>query len=988
MGKAARERQKRREAARQGQPQGPELRITDPGSAVQALLEIDSKDEFHRLIETNTYLLSDELLSHLRDFARFDGHTVTAESLLALLEGARTDRDQAWSKFEEQMAGIAELTKESRAQQVEIERAMREGRPDAVAALVDEALPVAREAGLGGAVGLLHRQRASAYLQRPTGDRAENVEEALAGYRAALPLVTSDEERADVLMHAGLAYAERVYGDRARNLEESITCLRGALDALSASSPPELWAVVRTNLANALLQREEGDKAENLREANSLCRQALTYRSPIRNAYDWVYTQITLGAILQDLAALGEADESEAIAAYQAVLAEEKRIERWQMAKAHLNLGRLKRIQGQVTFEERVEAHERDEEIGDRTPVLEEALEHLQTALPIVEGAPDPLLYGQVLNQLAEVLAALEQEQEAIEIGRRALASLGPTSSPRECVSAGWRLGNLLANRGEWSEAAEAFLAATQAAELSFHARLQTHSREADSACAGNLARWTSFALAQAGDPVTATLVLESGRARELRRRLGAEQLDSRRLEELPEGLENDYLVAVGNLRLASLGSAGSVAGQELQEVLERIRMVEGFEDFGTVARREDLAAAVSPGWPVVYINPTPWGTQVIRVVASGEIESIVLAQPTALEVFMRFTLGDAVERPELGEIEPSSYFAAIGAFGNDERDIKRNLEEALPWLGDTVARPLQASLTEVEADGVTLIPCGPIAVAPLHAASWKANGRSKCLLDHLSVRFAPSSVAAATSLRRASALEKHPLTLVALADPTEDLDAAGPEVSLIEAQFDPAQVIIARGQEASSEFLRQHGPEASHLHLACHAQAGVLDSAGAAILLSDGWLPAFELTTVELHSRLAVVSACESALASIHHLPDEGLSIGNLMLAAGSAGAIATLWPVNDLSTALLMNRLYEGILIDGLPPPLALRRAQLWLRDLTPTDEEAYLDDHPELEEAYRLRCQEGREPGRRGSQAISASAGPYAHPDYWAPFIAVGA
>src|SRR5205823_3209168 len=96
--------------------------------------------------------------------------------------------------------------------------------------------------------------------------------------------------------------------------------------------------------------------------------------------------------------------------------------------------------------------------------------------------------------------------------------------------------------------------------------------------------------------------------------------------------------------------------------------------------------------------------------------------------------------------------------------------------------------------------------------------------------------------------------------------------------------------------------------------------------------------------ARLTVVSACETAVAEIAHLPDEAFSLSTAFLAAGSAGAVATLWSIDDAATALLMTRFYEE-LFDGGHPARALRRAQLWLRSLSEAEEAAFVAVHPSL-------------------------------------------
>lgn len=124
--------------------------------------------------------------------------------------------------------------------------------------------------------------------------------------------------------------------------------------------------------------------------------------------------------------------------------------------------------------------------------------------------------------------------------------------------------------------------------------------------------------------------------------------------------------------------------------------------------------------------------------------------------------------------------------------------------------------------------------------------------------------------------------------------------------------------------------------------------------------------------------------------MPDEVFSIGTVMLAAGGHCAIASLWPVDDAATAILMTRMYEEMFEGGLRPPEALRSAQLWLRDLTFEEEAAFLSEHPALEAEVERRRAADDPPGRRGGEvaADGGSAGPYAHPDYWAAFVAAGA
>jgi CHAT domain-containing protein len=91
-----------------------------------------------------------------------------------------------------------------------------------------------------------------------------------------------------------------------------------------------------------------------------------------------------------------------------------------------------------------------------------------------------------------------------------------------------------------------------------------------------------------------------------------------------------------------------------------------------------------------------------------------------------------------------------------------------------------------------------------------------------------------------------------------------------------------------------------------------------------DGYLRAYEIYDLDLQADLVVVSACRTALGKA--VRGEGIvGLTHAFFSAGAARVVVSLWNVNDLGSAELMRRFYQGILQEGLRPAAALRAAQI---------------------------------------------------------------
>jgi CHAT domain-containing protein len=176
--------------------------------------------------------------------------------------------------------------------------------------------------------------------------------------------------------------------------------------------------------------------------------------------------------------------------------------------------------------------------------------------------------------------------------------------------------------------------------------------------------------------------------------------------------------------------------------------------------------------------------------------------------------------------------------------------------------------------------------------------------------------------------------------------------------------------------------------HIASHFQ--FLVPGGAArdnsyLLLGDG----SRLTVADIKDELDLggldlltLSACNTAAGIASGEGAEVESMGNVILSLGAKAVLATLWPVNDVSTALFMSDFYRFRYgDDSADKAESLRLAQLALMRS---------DAEPESAERGRLVLPYSgtSSPGSPEGPAAPAWDGEgFSHPFYWAPFVVMG-
>ena len=288
-----------------------------------------------------------------------------------------------------------------------------------------------------------------------------------------------------------------------------------------------------------------------------------------------------------------------------------------------------------------------------------------------------------------------------------------------------------------------------------------------------------------------------------------------------------------------------------------------------------------------------------------------------------------------------------------------RNVERGASELSRMVLSPVREQIRDKR---ILLVSDGALQYVPFGALpdpdENDGHRASPMILAHEIVCLPSATVL--TILRQHSTLRRRPAKTVAvIADPVfEGSDERVMTLHLrpttnIEANASFRRLRFARQEASAILALVPHDRELAALdfdanrsmatngelaeyrivHFATH---GLLDSVHperSGLVLSmidragrrqDGFLGLADVYNLNLPVELVVLSGCETGLG--RDIQGEGLiGLTRGFMYAGAMRVVATLWNVNDLATAVLMETFYQAMLHNGKAPSAALRLAQL---------------------------------------------------------------
>jgi CHAT domain-containing protein len=160
---------------------------------------------------------------------------------------------------------------------------------------------------------------------------------------------------------------------------------------------------------------------------------------------------------------------------------------------------------------------------------------------------------------------------------------------------------------------------------------------------------------------------------------------------------------------------------------------------------------------------------------------------------------------------------------------------------------------------------------------------------------------------------------------PNMNLPFAEREVKSIQRTF--SKMTAHFGKDATIDAFKKAVGTAEILHFAGHGEFdGINPSASRLLFSGHDDLKVSDILTIDIQSKLVMLSACETGLGSIS-AGDEIVGFNRSLFFAGSTSVISSLWRVSDVASSVMVKRFYRN-LADGQDYEESLRQSQLLVK------------------------------------------------------------
>jgi CHAT domain-containing protein len=645
---------------------------------------------------------------------------------------------------------------------------------------------------------------------------------------------------------------------------------------------------------------------------------------------------------------------------------------------------------------------------GERAENIEQAIAAYQEALQVRTRVAMPVDWATTMMNLAAAYSdrirgeRAENIEQAIAAYQQAIAVQTIELLPADHQRTQRNLGYLLFGEQCWAAAQAAYEAAVAAGQLLLDAAYTETGRQSEVGQTAQLYARLAYCSWQLGQPAAALRWLEQGKTRLLNQTLALGEVN---LADLPavqrvaiRALRQEIQALEGEARLPAdtparrderqLANLLREARTQLRQQMQAIQSQNPHFMPGALSVTELLALVPENGVIVAPCITTQGSFAFVLPAGLSEITAEqIVPLPNLTETIVREWLvgSPTPEEPQLG-----GWFGAYAQRQANSYRWQQTISQTLTELWSGLMEPIYQRLQELnlpDEANVIIMPQGGLALLPLHAANGTVNGQPLAFGDAYTVTYAASGYALRTSQRRAQQPTRQQQSLLAVINPTQDLPYTSVEGDQVIASFSvTTPKTVLRETEATEAAVIAATAGKAYLHFSCHGFYNWQTPLESGLLLANKEILSLAdiLHRLDLgHSRLVVLSACETGMTDFRQTPDEFIGLPAAFLQAGAPGVVGTLWAVNDQSTSLLMDRFYQYHIQQRQPPATCLRLAQQWLRQATRQEIGDYYFSYitrMSADDAFQLHgpIVEGGEPDEC----------PFAHPYHWAGFVYYGA
>ncbi|GLV54417.1 hypothetical protein KDH_12640 [Dictyobacter sp. S3.2.2.5] len=886
--------------------------------------------------------------------------------------------------------------------------------------------------------------RGYAYMARVVGEKAENLEQAIKDFSDVLQALEGSaflSLTCTALLNRGYCYLQRTIRDRVHNQQLALDDTNSVLALMEKIDLPATKAAALTNRAAIYTERLAGDAYENLLQARQDCDVAIEIFEHLQMSLKKARLLTSRGRIFNRLSALLARDEWHVgMRTRIQTLAEtfgQPALKLFndthaliQLAlddfTAALNIFTYEHtpLEWAQTLRERAITYAFKPQMDGYNPEnLQRAIFDFDSALTIFSREETPFEWASTIANRGLIYAELARINGQVDDAQHALLDLDAAQTvctarvaPAMFCRAQYTKVRVHWLLKQWSQVhyalsemrkvqrdlvASAAVSNDQALMVAEFSQLDIYALDA----------WV-MSLIEPIDTVAMAIVLEEGRARAQRIAL---DLDDIHLERMPAGEARDrmktFLTARNTLRKMqyqvlnkqSSEQSVNVAYNAFVRARELIRNYDNPDFMTPVPTREGIERSLTfPNEALVYLVASSVfsGVQGIAVIVRRDHAGTVAYKHLLLPRLSEHLLYDLFETVDgTQQVRIDAALSELGKFG----------------MTDVVACLLQDHVRKVH-----FVPYGVLGLLPLPSVQVSINGMepqpTSAFFEEITILPSARSLELSHTLQ--SRPERKRQTLFLAGNPTPlpsgiaTLQYAEPEAETIKrvAQqygYTSSHICHLLPRSITRNAVIEKLESAQYAHLALHGLYCVGDPRSSRLVLAGGdgieerersiYLGEVLDGAIKLRGlRLLVLSACETSIVDIRRVPNESLGLAAGFLQAGTAAVIATLWPVDDQATYLLMTR-FAQLYLDpqGLwSPGRALHAAQHWLR-LEATN--AVLASFDPLDFQYQpsgLRLSYERMQSNIQSLARNRIANgepealPFADPFFWAGFIVVGA